>query len=76
MTLKIGVAAGVGAEAADFVAEAERLGVDSAWSVEAWGYDALTPLAFLASLFHAEVKQQFLSFADGLCGPRAVLRVA
>lgn len=49
MSLKIGVAAGLGAGAADFVVEAERLGVDSAWSVEAWGYDALTPLAFLAA---------------------------
>ncbi|HUZ42791.1 MAG TPA: LLM class flavin-dependent oxidoreductase [Acidimicrobiales bacterium] len=49
MTLKIGVAAGVGGGGADFVMEAERLGVDSAWSVEAWGYDALTPLAFLAA---------------------------
>lgn len=24
--------------------EAERLGVDSVWVAEAWGYDALTPL--------------------------------
>jgi len=32
----------------DFVLEAERLGVHSVWSAEAWGTDALTPLAFLA----------------------------
>ena len=32
-----------------FVVEAERLGVASVWSAEAWGYDALTPLAFLAA---------------------------
>ena len=29
--------------------EAERLGVDSAWSAEAWGMDAVTPLAYLAA---------------------------
>jgi F420-dependent oxidoreductase-like protein len=33
----------------DFVLEAERLGVDSVWIAETWGYDALTPLAFLAA---------------------------
>ena len=32
-----------------FVQEAERLGVHSVWSAEAWGFDALTPLAFLAA---------------------------
>jgi F420-dependent oxidoreductase-like protein len=29
--------------------EAERLGVDSVWSSEAWGWDAITPLAYLAA---------------------------
>jgi F420-dependent oxidoreductase-like protein len=29
--------------------EAERLGVHSVWSAEAWGYDAVTPLAYLAA---------------------------
>jgi F420-dependent oxidoreductase-like protein len=33
----------------DYVLEAERLGVESVWSAEAWGYDAVTPLAFLAA---------------------------
>ena len=33
----------------DFVLEAEQLGVDSVWIAETWGYDALTPLAFLAA---------------------------
>jgi F420-dependent oxidoreductase-like protein len=33
----------------EFVLEAERLGVDSVWVAETWGYDALTPLAFLAA---------------------------
>lgn len=32
-----------------FACEAERLGVDSAWSAEAWGMDAIAPLAFLAA---------------------------
>ncbi|MDY7105346.1 MAG: LLM class flavin-dependent oxidoreductase [Actinomycetota bacterium] len=31
-----------------FVQAAERLGVDSVWSAEAWGLDAVTPLAYLA----------------------------
>ena len=35
--------------AVEFVCEAERLGVDVAWSAEAWGQDAVTPLAFLAA---------------------------
>ncbi len=34
----------------DIVLEAERLGVDSVWSAEAWGADAVTSLAFLAGL--------------------------
>ena len=34
----------------DVVQEAERLGVDSVWSAEAWGSDAVTSLAFLAGL--------------------------
>lgn len=29
--------------------EAERLGVDTVWSAEAWGQDAVTPLAYLAA---------------------------
>ena len=32
-----------------YVIEAERLGVDCVWSAEAWGHDAVTPLAFLAA---------------------------
>src|SRR5947209_1950827 len=46
------VAVGVGfvdEQAVDFVTEAEKLGADSVWAPEAWGYDALTPLAFLAA---------------------------
>ncbi len=32
-----------------FAVEAERLGVDSAWTAEAWGMDAVAPLAYLAA---------------------------
>ncbi len=35
--------------AATYVAEAERMGVHSVWSAESWGYDAVTPLAFMAA---------------------------
>lgn len=33
----------------EFVVEAEKLGVDAAWSAEAWGQDAVAPLAYLAA---------------------------
>ena len=36
-------------ELATFAAEAERLGVDSIWSPEGWGFDGATPLAYLAA---------------------------
>lgn len=35
-------------EVVAYAVEAERLGVHSLWSAEAWGYDAVTPLAYLA----------------------------
>jgi alkanesulfonate monooxygenase SsuD/methylene tetrahydromethanopterin reductase-like flavin-dependent oxidoreductase (luciferase family) len=35
--------------AAEFAAAAERIGVDSLWVPEVWGYDALTGLAYLAA---------------------------
>ncbi len=48
--LRIGVAvSGLSDDDLTFVVEAERLGADSVWVAEAWGYDALTPLAFLAA---------------------------
>lgn len=34
----------------EFVKEAEKLGVDACWSAEAWGQDAIVPLAYLAAL--------------------------
>ncbi len=36
-------------EISEYVREAERLGVDCVWSAEAWGFDAVSPLAFLAA---------------------------
>ncbi|MBI2767699.1 MAG: LLM class flavin-dependent oxidoreductase [Chloroflexi bacterium] len=35
-------------EAVSCVLEAEKLGVDSVWTAEAWGFDAVSPLAYLA----------------------------
>ena len=37
------------AESVAYVQEAERLGVDIVWAAEAWGTDAVTPLAYLAA---------------------------
>ena len=51
--LKAAIAFGFGREdwerAIDFVVEAEKLGVDSVWFAEAWGSDAISPLAFVAA---------------------------
>ena len=35
--------------AAAFAAEAERLGAESIWTGESWGFDAITPLAYLSA---------------------------
>ena len=37
-------------ELIDLAREAERLGYDSAWAAEAWGVDAVTPIAWLGAL--------------------------
>jgi F420-dependent oxidoreductase-like protein len=48
--MHIGIAAQVTSpQDAGFVRDAERLGATSVWVAEAWGQDALTPLAFLAA---------------------------
>jgi F420-dependent oxidoreductase-like protein len=48
--MQIGIAAQVASQQdADFVRDAERIGATSVWVAEAWGQDALTPLAFLAA---------------------------
>jgi len=49
MRVAVGVAAVLTEEDVDFVAEADRLGAHSVWVPEAWGQDALTPLAYLAA---------------------------
>ena len=50
MTLRVGMWADATSEqAVSFAVEAERLGLHSLWAPEAWGHDALTPLAFLAA---------------------------
>ena len=33
----------------DYTMAADRMGVDQAWSAEAWGMDAIVPLAYLAA---------------------------
>lgn len=49
--LRIGILpAGLDAEAFDVVRQAEQLGIDSVWTPEAWMYDALTPLGYLAAI--------------------------
>ena len=35
--------------AVSYAVEAERLGIDMAWTAETWGYDGATPLAYLAA---------------------------
>lgn len=48
--MQVGISATVaGPDDAAFVREAERLGASSVWIAEAWGQDALTPLAYLAA---------------------------
>jgi F420-dependent oxidoreductase-like protein len=36
-------------EQVEYVQEAEKLGVDTVWTAEAWGQDAISPLAYLAA---------------------------
>lgn len=56
MRVAVGIGTGPGGggpreweDSVTFVVEAERLGVDFAWSAEAWGGDAVTPVAYLAA---------------------------
>ncbi len=39
-------------EQVDYVVEAEKLGVDTVWTAEAWGQDAISPLAYLGAKTH------------------------
>jgi len=36
-------------EQVDYVVEAEKLGVDTVWTAEAWGQDAISPLAYIGA---------------------------
>ena len=36
-------------EVVDFAVHADKMGIDFIWSAEAWGMDAVVPLAFLAA---------------------------
>ena len=51
--MRIAIGLGLATEdwkaAGAYVVEAERMGVDAVWSAEAWGHDAVSPLAFLAA---------------------------
>ncbi len=53
MTLKVSVGIGLRderwEETVEWAVEVERLGVDSIWSSETWGFDAATPIAFIAA---------------------------
>ncbi len=57
MTIKVSIGVGGAASGArrdfdrqvSYVQEAEKLGVDAVWTAEAWGQDAVTPLAYLAA---------------------------
>jgi F420-dependent oxidoreductase-like protein len=51
-SIQIGSAGAFGLDwkqSVEFVQEAEQLGVDYAWSAEAWAQDAVTPVAYLAA---------------------------
>jgi F420-dependent oxidoreductase-like protein len=55
MQVAVGLGAGITTidrnwpETVRFITEAERLGVDFCWSAEAWGQDAVSPLAYVAA---------------------------
>ncbi len=52
--MKLGIGIGVGGAQVSIPVErvqhAERLGYDTVWSAEAYGMDAMTPLAYLAAV--------------------------
>lgn len=49
VAIGLGLATEDWATASAYVVEAESMGVHDVWSAEAWGHDAVTPLAFLAA---------------------------
>jgi F420-dependent oxidoreductase-like protein len=51
--MKLAIGWGPGAQdwerGAEFVQEAEKLGIDYVWTAETWGFDAATPAAYIAA---------------------------
>jgi F420-dependent oxidoreductase-like protein len=71
--MQVGISANVtGPQDAAFVRDAERLGATSVWVAEAWGQDALTPLAYLA----ARTEQIMLGSAIAQLGARTPAMLA
>ena len=71
--MRVGISATVAGPAdAAFVRDAERLGATSVWVAEAWGQDALTPLAYLA----AQTEQISLGSAIAQLGARTPAMLA
>ncbi len=71
--MHVGIAAHVSSrQDAEFVRDAERIGVTSAWVAEAWGQDAFTPLAYLA----AQTEQIMLGTAIAQLGARTPAMLA
>jgi F420-dependent oxidoreductase-like protein len=71
--MQVGISATVsGPQDAAFVRDAERLGATSVWVAEAWGQDALTPLAYLA----AQTEQIRLGSAIAQLGARTPAMLA
>jgi len=61
IAIGVGGARGNWDEPSGYVVEAERLGVDFVWAAEAWGSDAVTPLAYLAA------KTSKIKLGTGIC---------
>jgi F420-dependent oxidoreductase-like protein len=71
--MQVGIAAHVASQQdAQFVRDAERIGAASVWVAEAWGQDALTPLAYLA----AQTERIILGSAIAQLGARSPAMLA
>lgn len=69
MKLAVGLGTGSGdwQAAETWVQEVERLGIDSAWGGETWGFDAFTPITYL----EGKTKQIMLGTSIAQVGPRS-----
>ena len=74
--MKLAVGLGVQDEdwqaAETWISEVERLGVDSAWGGETWGFDAFTPLAYFAG----KTSRITLGCSIAQVGPRTPVAIA